>query len=59
MNVLIATVALALAWPEPTREMKPWVYNSLYWVFDRYRFETVLPSPFGFPMPPGISVILR
>ena len=27
MNVLIATVMLALAWPEPTREMKPWVYN--------------------------------
>ena len=27
MNVLIATVTLALAWPEPTREMKPWVYN--------------------------------
>ena len=27
MNVLIATVMLAFSWPEPTREMKPWVYN--------------------------------
>ena len=34
-------------------------YTTLYWVFDRYRFETVLPSPFGFPMPPGMSIILK
>ena len=34
-------------------------YTTLYWVFDRYRFETVLPSPFGFPMPPGLSVFIR
>ena len=27
--------------------------------FGYYRFETVLPSPFGFTPPPGISVIVR
>ena len=34
-------------------------YQTLYWVFDRYRFETVLPSPFGFSTWPGMAVILR
>lgn len=27
--------------------------------FGYYRFETVLPSPFGFTPPPGMSIILR
>ena len=34
-------------------------YPTLLWRFDHYRFETVLPSAFGFPPPPGISLILK
>ncbi|MBQ3808958.1 MAG: hypothetical protein II840_13505 [Kiritimatiellae bacterium] len=33
--------------------------TSRYWDFGYYRFETVLPSPFGFPMPPGMTVFIR
>lgn len=34
-------------------------YQVCYWAFDRYRFETVLPSAFSFPPPSGLTVILR
>ena len=27
MNILIASAVLAFSWPEPSMEMKPWVYN--------------------------------
>ena len=33
--------------------------TSRYWDFGYYRFETVLPSAFGFPPQPGLGVILR
>lgn len=33
--------------------------TSRYWDFGYYRFETVLPSAFSFPTPPGLSVIIR
>ena len=32
---------------------------TCYWDFGYYRFETVLPSAFGFSPPPGMSVIVR
>ena len=34
-------------------------YQTLLWRFDHYRFETVLPSAFSFPPPPGFSVFIR
>ncbi len=34
-------------------------YTTLYWLFDRYRFETVLPNAFGFTPPPPLMVIIR
>ena len=34
-------------------------YPTLYWQFDRYRFETVLPRLFGFSTPPGMTVFIR
>lgn len=33
--------------------------TSRYWDFGYYRFETVLPSAFSFPQPPGLSVIFK
>jgi hypothetical protein len=33
--------------------------DSRRWEFGYYRFETVLPSPFGFSTPPGLSIIIR
>ena len=34
-------------------------YQTCYWVLDYYRFETVLPSAFGYPPKPGLSVFIR
>ena len=34
-------------------------YQTCYWYLDRYRFETVLPSLFGFSTPPGLAVSIR
>ena len=34
-------------------------YKTCYWLLDRYRFETVLPSPFGFSPLPGMSIVIR
>ena len=33
--------------------------DSRRWEFGYYRLETVLPSPFGFSTPPGLSIIIR
>ena len=34
-------------------------YQTCYWVFDYYRFETVLPSAFGFPPPVGMVISVK
>ena len=34
-------------------------YETCHWLFDRYRFETVLSSPFRFPPPKGTTVVFR
>ena len=34
-------------------------YPNTYWEFGYYRFETDLPSPFGFSTPPGLAVSIR
>ena len=33
--------------------------SSPCWQFGYFRFETVLPSAFGFPTPPGMAVIIK
>ena len=37
----------------------PGPYQTCHWLFDYFRFETVLPSAFSFPTPPGLSVFIR
>ena len=37
----------------------PRPYDTCCWLFDYFRFETVLPSAFSFPTPPGMAVIIR
>ena len=39
-------------------EIRSEAYETCHWLFDRYRFETVLPRAFSLP-PPGMTVILR
>ena len=33
-------------------------YETCHWLFDRYRFETVLPKGFSIP-PPGTNIVVR
>ena len=37
----------------------PEAYSGCHWYFGYFRFETVLPSAFGFPPQSGLGVILR
>ena len=37
----------------------PGPYTTCHWLFDYFRFETVLPSPFGFSTPPGMKIVVR
>ncbi len=37
----------------------PEAYQGVHWYFAYFRFETVLPSAFGFPPPLGMSVIIK
>lgn len=37
----------------------PEPYETCHWLFDYFRFEATLPSAFGFPPPPGMSVIVK
>ena len=34
-------------------------YKNCYWVFDRYRFETLLSDPFGFQTTPGMTIVIK
>ena len=34
-------------------------YTNCYWIFDRYRFETVLPRGFSLSPPTALTVIIR
>ena len=37
----------------------PGPYTTCHWLFDYFRFETILPSPFGFVPPTALTVIIR
>ena len=37
----------------------PMLYPTCHWSFDYYCFETVLPSAFSSPEPPGLSIFIR
>ena len=37
----------------------PGPYDTCRWYFDYFRFEGVLPEPFGFSQPHGLSVFIR
>ena len=37
----------------------PEAYQGVHWYFAYFRFETVLPSAFGFPPPPGMRIIVK
>ena len=39
-------------------EIRSEAYETCHWLFDRYRFETVLPKGFSIP-PPGIRILVR
>ena len=39
-------------------EIRSAAYETCHWLFDRYRFETVLPKGFSVP-PPGMSIVVR
>jgi hypothetical protein len=37
----------------------PGPYPTCHWLFDYFRFETVLPSPFGFSKWPALTIVIR